>query len=78
MFMCKFVKDARLAKPLVLKEWQRVKTQHGPSALRNFMSKWHSAVEKLVQNGDRGELDQDLVYITFSDSFMSIHELKEY
>ena len=40
------------------------------------MSKWDAAIEKLVQAGNDEELDQDVLYVTFRDSFMTIPESK--
>ena len=76
--------DGRVAYRMLIREiakddrLQREKIRDDPSALRNLMPTWASAIEKLVPTGDDEELDQDLLHVTFRDSSMSIPELKKH
>ena len=42
MFIREFAKDSKLARPMVLKELQRVKQADGKGALRGFMATWET------------------------------------
>ena len=72
-----FTRDARLARPQVLREIAMIKIGTGKHALRTFMGKWDAAVERLVGLGGSKEGDEEHLYIHFKENFMASPDMAE-
>ena len=73
-----FERDAKLARPMAMRDLQLVQMGEGVGALRPFLSKWDAAIERLVQAGGTTDADEDMLYITFKEQFMRCADLKEH